>query len=272
MPSQQVTSTSAPWAPIQPYLQSGFSRAENLYQQGGPQYYPGQLVAGFGQDTTGALDMYRNRATQGSPVAGAANQQITGTLQGDYLGSNPYLDSMYDRAASGVTRNYQEAVAPTIGAKFGMSGRSGSGAYMNAMDSSRDQLGRSLEGMAANMYGNAYNQERGRQMQAASIAPKTAELGYYDASQLMNVGQQSDDLRQRQIEADFNKYNFNQMRPYENLGRYMGYLGGDYGSQNTQMDDSSTWGNIAGGALTGLSTLGWLKENGGLSGLLGGIF
>ena len=155
---------------------------------------------------------------------------------------------------------------------FGMSGRSGSGAYMNAMDSSRDQLGRSLEGLASNMYGNAYNAERGRQMQAAQIAPSTAQLGYFDAQQMMNIGNQADDLQQRQIQAAKDRYDFNQLRPYENLGRYMGYLGGNYGQTNTQMDDSSTWGNILGGISTGLGAYDWLKDQGGLSGLLGGIF
>lgn len=230
-----ATTTVDPWLPLQPYLQRGFQGAQNLYNQGGPSYFPGSTVAQYGADTNSALGMVRDQAMQGSPVAGAAGQQVTDTLQGDYLNSNPYLDAMYNNAARGVTRNYSEAVAPSIAANFGLGGRTGSNmAFANTMDSSRDALAQNLSGMAANMYGENYENERGRQMQASQLAPQTAQLGYYDASQLLNVGQQYDTQAQNNINDQFNRYQFEQERPYDNLGRYMGYLGGNYGSRTTE--------------------------------------
>lgn len=230
-----ATTTVAPWAPMQPYLQTGFAEAQRLLQAGGPDYYPGSTVYGFGAGTMEGANQFQNIARQGTAVAGAANQQVADTLQGDYLNSNPYLDAAYNNAASAVTRNYSEAVAPSIAANFGLSGRTGSNmAFANTMNQSQDTLSRNLGGMAASMYGGAYDAERNRQMQAAQLAPETAKLNYFDASQMMNLGGMFDQMGQAKLDADFNKYMYEQNQPYDNLGRYMGYLGGNYGSQTTQ--------------------------------------
>ena len=45
--TQSGTTVNEPWAKQSPYLQYGFDEAARLYQQGGPQYYPGSTVAGF---------------------------------------------------------------------------------------------------------------------------------------------------------------------------------------------------------------------------------
>lgn len=230
-----ATTTVAPWAPIQPYLQTGFAQAQQLLNAGGPDYFPGSTVAGFGADTMQGANQFRTLAQQGTPVAAAAGQQVTDTLSGDYLNSNPYLDAMYNNAASAVTRNYQEAVAPTIAANFGLSGRTGSNmAFANTMNQSQDTLSRNLGGMAADLYGGSYENERNRQMQAAQLAPETAKLNYFDASQQMNLGGMFDQMSQAQLDDQFNRYMYEQNQPYDNLGRYMGYLGGNYGNTTTQ--------------------------------------
>jgi len=230
-----ATTTVAPWAPIQPYLQQGFQQAGNLLNAGGPDYYPNSTVYGFGAGTMEGANQFQNIARQGTAVAGAANQQVADTLSGDYLNSNPYLDAMYNNAAGAVTRHYSEAVAPSIAANFGLSGRTGSNmAFANTMNQSQDTLSRNLGGMAADIYGGAYENERNRQMQAASLAPETAKLNYFDASQMMNLGGMFDQMGQARLDDEVNRFNFNQNQPYDNLGRYMGYLGGQYGNQTTQ--------------------------------------
>lgn len=271
MANDTVTTTSAPWSTLVPYLTSGFRRAENLFQQGGPQYYPNSTVAQYGADTQGALGMMRTAAQQGTPVAGAAQDQVAQTLQGDYLNSNPYLDAMYNQAAQGVTRNYQDAVAPSIAANFGLGGRTGSNmAFANAMDSSRQQLGQQLGGLAANIYGGNYQQERGRQIQAAGLAPQTADLNYADADRLLGVGQMLDDQSQRNVNDQFNRYMYNQERPYDNLGRYFGYLGGSYGGSTTQPVFQDTTARNLGLAGAGLGLLS--EYGGGALNFLRGLF
>lgn len=270
---ETITQTSAPWGPLQEPLQFGFQQARSLYDQGGPQYYPQSTVAQFGQDTTGALDMFRQQAQAGTPVAGAAGQQVTNTLQGDYLNSNPYLDAMYNSAAQNVTRYYQDAVQPGLAATFSLAGGGGQNAMANAFDSSRDRLGDTLGNLASNIYGNNYQQERGRMMQAAALAPQTANLGYFDANQMLNVGQLMDDKSQQNVTDQFNRHMFNQERPYDNLGRYMGFLGGRYGQET-----SSPVNSMAQNLGLGLAGVGLVDEilgstsYGGLGGFLGSLF
>lgn len=270
----QIT-TQEPWNRQQPYLTRGFTRAQTLLNQGGPQYFPGETVAGFGANTQNALNMYRDTAMGGSPVPGAAVDQLSSTLSGDYLNSNPYLDAMYNTAASRVGEQYREAVAPSIGAQFDSAGRFGSGMYQNMMQNSEQQLADSLGGLAANIYGNNYQQERGRQMQAASMAPSIAPLSYYDAGQLMNVGEMQDAQRQREIDANFNRYMFNQQRPYDALNRYMGTITGNYGLTTSQPVYQNNTAQNLGLGLAGLGvadTLLGSTSYGGLVGLLGSFF
>lgn len=255
-----ATSTTAPWGPQQPYLTYGFNRARNLYDTGGPQYYPGSTVAPLSTQTRAGIDQYTQTAQQGTPVAQSAQDQVNATLQGDYLNSNPYLDAMYNNAASAVTRNYSEAVAPSIAANFGLSGRSGSNmAFANAMDTSRDTLSRNLGGMAANIYGGNYANERQNQMQAAGMAPQTAGLNYFDANQLLQAGALRDDYLQRVRNDRVNRWNFDQERPYDALGRYQQMIQGTYGGTSTQpVYGNSTLQNIG----MGMGILGGAQELG----------
>lgn len=275
MAVQNVTQTQAPWSAQAPYLTSGFAQAKGLLGKGGPQYYPNSTVAPFGADTNQALNMFRQTAQNGSQIPGAATDQLASTLQGDYLNSNPYLDAMYNSAASRVTENYQEGVAPSIGAQFDSAGRYGSGMYQNAMEGSQQQLGDSLSQLAANLYGGSYESERGRQIQAAGMAPSVAPLGYYDAAQMLNVGEMTDAKSQQQLSDQVNRYQFNQERPYDALGRYMGLIQGNYGGQSTQPYFTNNTAQNLGLGLAGIgvadSILGGTKY-GGVGGLLGSFF
>ncbi len=251
-----ATSTNAPWGPQQPYLTQGFREARELYNTGGPQYYRGSTVAPLSSQTQQGIDAYTTAARQGTPVADSAQNQINATLQGDYLNSNPYLDAMYNNAASAVTRNYSEAVAPSIAANFGLSGRSGSNmAFANAMDTSRDTLSRNLGGMAANIYGGNYANERQNQMQAAAMAPQTAALNYFDASQVLDAGRLRDVYNQNVRNDDVNRWNFNQERPWDALARYQQMINGNYGSVGTQPifqnRTGQFWGNMSAAAGAG---------------------
>lgn len=229
-----ATTTSAPWGPQQGPLQFGFNEARRLYNQGGPQVYNKPTVAPFSANTQAGLGQIAATAQAGTPVADSAQNQVNATLQGDYLNSNPYLDAMYNQASQAVTRNYSEAVAPSIQANFGLAGRGGSNAYGNALDSSQAQLGQQLGGLAANIYGGNYANERQNQMNAAQLAPQTAQLNYFDSSQLLNAGGMQDTYNQNVLNDKVNRFNQNQERPWDALGRYNQMINGQYGGTSTQ--------------------------------------
>jgi hypothetical protein len=126
--SDKTTSTqkTEPWPKQQPYLTYGYGQAKNNYQNLAPQFYSNRTYVPFSQQTEQALGMAQNRAIQGSPVEQAMQNQVQGTLQGDYLNSNPYLDQMYNTAAQRVTETFNDQVMPGINASFGAAGGQGS--------------------------------------------------------------------------------------------------------------------------------------------------
>lgn len=245
----EVITTQAPWGPQQDPLIYGFGQARSLYDAGAPTYFPESTVAPLGSDTLDALGMYSDMARGPQDTLDAAQGQVTGTLRGDYLNpdSNPYLAAMSDAAGRQMSRRYSEAVAPGIQAQFANSGRTGSGLYANALDSSRDTLSRGLGEMNASLYGKAYGDERNRQMNALQLAPGINQAQYQPAANLLNVGQVYDDKAQQNIEDQFNRYNFNQNQsPYDHLGRYMGYIRGNYGGEGTQGRQGGGFGETLG--------------------------
>ena len=252
--SQTSTQTSAPWDVQQPYLQQGFQTAQNL--AGRPQsYYPNSTVTPFSPQSDLALQLTAGRALQGSPLTGEAQNLGLNTLQGNYLNGSPWLDQMYDRGVGAMTRNFSDSVLPNIDSQFAGKGRYGSDLWSNQKDMAMDNLGRQLEGYATNLYGGNYDQERGRQMQAMSMAPGLAAQDYVDFGQLGNAGAMIEGKAQGLIGDQMNRYNFYQGEPDQRLSQYMNQIGGQYGgtTQGTQtqpMYGGSPFMDILGGGLS----------------------
>lgn len=254
------TSTTTPWATQQPYLNFVFDQAKANYASGGPQYYPNSTVTPFSAPQEQALGMIQNRATAGSPVTNAAQNYLTGSLNGDYLNNNPYLDSMFNQAAGNVRSK--------IDSQFAGSGRYGSGAHQGVM-------GQTYNDLATNIYGQNYQNERNRQSQNLYAAPSISGMDYYDYGKLFDVGNIVQQQGQRVLDDNVNRYNYNQNLPDANLQRYGSYITGNYGNSTTNsnpMYSNSDLMNSLGFGLAG-SQIG--KDIFGLSpwigGLIGGI-
>jgi len=231
--AQTVTTNTAPWSGQQPYLSFGFQQAQDLYNQGGPQYYPGATLAPVSDETTRALALQAQRALQGSPLNAAAQAGALGTARGDYLSAgNPYLQNMFSSIANTVT--------PSITGTFEGTGRYGSGAYANALTSA-------LANTAGNLAYQNYNNERGNMMQADAQAPTLANQDYTDIGQLASVGDARQQLAQQNINAAVDRYNYNQNLPYNTLANYMKMIQGNYGSSSTQT--TQNYANPIAGAL-----------------------
>jgi hypothetical protein len=112
------------------------------------------------------VDMLRQAGDQAS-WSNDAWGQLTNTMSGAYLNSNPYVDRMFDAASGGVTRQYQSATAPNTSANFAGAGRYGSGAMSNAVSQNQQDLGSTLNNLSSNIYGANYQAERDRQEAAA---------------------------------------------------------------------------------------------------------
>ncbi len=141
-------STTEPWKESQPYLLDLYKQSQNLYNSGGPEYYPNATYTPFSPQSQMAMQLGENRALFGSqfdPAAGnvamsgmsgnspytqagmnslwggsLGMQQLAGTANGQYLNSNPYLDSMFGAATRGLNTQYNNQVMPGVNATFGV--------------------------------------------------------------------------------------------------------------------------------------------------------
>jgi hypothetical protein len=181
---------TSPWAAQQPYLQNLFSRAEGLY--GRP------TVAAQSPFTQQAIQA---RAAEAGPnsLTGQAQNQFSKTLAGDYL--NPYaqgaLGDVMDMTRSKINSQFQ-------GDSYGNSAH-------------QEWLGRGLMSAGAPFASQLYENERGRQMGAAQMAPGIANAGL---GQLQQAGAMQDQYQQRLTDS-----------PWDALQRYQGATAGNYGGQ-----------------------------------------
>ena len=66
-PSGTTTTTQAPPSYMYPYIGTGMAQAGSLLASGGPQYYPGQQVAGFSdpqQEAMSGIDALAQTGTR----------------------------------------------------------------------------------------------------------------------------------------------------------------------------------------------------------------
>ena len=207
---------------VRPYVEYGLGEAKNLYQTAGPNYFPGQTYVGPSAQTTSALGLAGQRAMTGSPLLPAAQQQQLSSIQGNYLNAgNPYFQQALAGPTQQATQAYNDAIRQAQGGAS-MAGRYGSGASADIQNRAANTLATTL----ANTYGNLayqnYAGERGMQNQAVMNAPTLAQADYGDISQLANVGKTTEDYAKTALQADLDRFNFEQNKPYQKLSSYLG--------------------------------------------------
>ena len=221
--SQTQTQDIAPW--LKEYVTYGLGEAKNLYQGTTPTYFPGQTYVDPSMQTTSAIDLATKRAMAGSPLTSGAIAQQTGTVGGSYLGANPYLAAALRPGQEAATRAYNEAIGGTR-SQASQAGRYGSGAQTQLEGLSQQNLANALANQAGQAAYQNYATERGLQQQAALAAPQLAQSQYNDINQLLQAGQLGEQYKQAALEADIQRYNFEQQKPYEKLSAYLGSVYG----------------------------------------------
>ena len=278
-PTMATATTSNIDPTIQPYLSYGLSEAQKLYQGGGPQYYGGQTYVSPSEQTQTGLQALEARAKQGSPLTGAAQSQLQGTIQGNYLSGNPFFQGAFNPAAQAAESKFKESLG-NIGSAASKAGRYGSGAMSTMQQGASGQFAKTLADTAGTLAYQNYSDERGRQQAATMAAPAMAQADYADIQNMLKAGQMREGYTGAQQQADIAKFNFQQNQPQVNLSNF---LGGVYGNPlgriqagGSSSPQASGWQNLLGGAATaagiykniggaqGVSQLGnWLTGSGG---------
>jgi len=287
-PSKTTTTTEPPGF-IRPYLEDGARASQNLYRAGEPQYFPGQTVVDYDENTRAALEGTRQRAINGSPVTDAAQNYVQRTVSGQPMSqftgamnpyasqprefsgqTNPYLDATFNRAAdqvqnrlqssfAGAGRNIGAARAPAALELNDLANQVYGGAYEQDRNRSLSEL-QQQRGIGAQGFENAQSrglddiqQQRGLQLSAAGLSPTLAAQDYTDLAALEGVGRSNEDLRQRMLDADIDRFNFREQAPQMNLDRYLQRITGTFpGGTSTQTTPTSR--SRAAGALGGAAT------------------
>lgn len=275
--SQTVSNEPPAW--LKPHLQEFVSRSTAVADQPYTPY-TGQRQADlnpFQQQGYGAI---YGRAMQGSPVAGAAQEEATRSLSGGYLSpeSNPYLSGMVERSMGDISKAYRESTAPMTDAAFARKGAFGGSAWEQQVANNQANLTKQLSGVAQDMYGQNYENERRRQTQYASMAPTLAQQDYIDANAMLGAGSQLQQYQQGLLDQDYSNFMEAQNYPQRQLDIIRQALGLNFGQNTTSPTQTrsaasgalggalagSQIGSVVPGIGTGLGALG-----GGLLGLLG---
>ena len=226
-----------PYAPAQPALNQIISEAGQIYGQG-------PSAAGYVQPTQQTLQGLAGQET----VAQAAQQQVLGTIQGQY--TNPFLSPLIQQAATDVYSN--------VAGQF-----SGAGRTPGSPLSQATVTGQVAQKALPYAFGQL-ERERARQLQTAQAVPSLTAVG----------GALEDITRQQQ------------MGPQASLAQYYNTIAPiAYGlptqQQTTQMPPPNVMGMAGGGAMMGAAMGNMMVPGGagamygaaagGLSGLLGGL-
>lgn len=241
--TRTVTQSVGPPEYAKPFIEYGLSEAKKLYGDQ-PTYYPGQTTVGFAPETEMALSGARQMATTGSGFIPAVQDVVMQNL----TGTNPLMAAAFRPAIEAVQAQAAKA------------GRYGSG-YQQAA------LGQALAPIAYQA-----------QQAAIAQAPAAREFGYADLGTLADVGAAREAQSQAELQADIDRYQFEQGQPLSSLANYMaaiqgGTIGRDTVTPYFRQPGVSALGGALGGAqlaskIPGLST-GMGALGGGLLGLLG---
>lgn len=208
------TTTQEIPAELKPLASAYTDKAINLSAQGYTPY-SGQRYADLNAIQGQGITDIVNRAAGGSDLVNTAESNLSQLMAG---GSNPYLDQAVQRAQDSVKSNF------TTGAV-----QSGSFGNANLMDQYQKNLG----DVAGQMYGQAYDADQNRRLNAIAQAPTIANQAYTDANQLLNAGQILQDQSQQQKDFDYSQFQEQQNLPYKQLAAMSGVFGTNLGGSST---------------------------------------
>jgi len=256
--TKSTTNTTAePWEGVQPYLKDMYSDAQGLYDQGGPQYYPGQTFApASGLEQMGQAQMlgYANNAMP--QIFGNLTNAYSSASNATDVANNPYVNNMADTIQRRLGDNLTENIMPKIGRGAVAAGQFG-GSRQGIMEGQAIEGTQQATGDAlAQLYGDAYNTGLDAQVKSLGFGPSVMQAGLLPSAAMGNVGQWITGQNQQAIDADMMRFGYNQNLPYQNLDWLNSvYSGVPWGSSSTAtgnnggMSSGQQAASLAGGLL-----------------------
>ena len=202
------------------------NRLETLYGKGEPGVYGGARYVDPSMETTSALSAAYNRALfggSGSQLLKQAQTQQQKTLQGDYLGMNPFFEGAFAAAKTPIEEAFQNQIA-NITSQASRAGRYGSGAAQQLQERAATGLARELSNIGGTLAFRGYESERARQEAAAGLAPTLSQADYADYEKALRIGQIKEGYQQAKNQAAMDLFKEKQAAPYTQLQTFLSGL------------------------------------------------
>jgi len=216
-------------------------------------------------------------------LGGPGRSALESAAGGDYLNNNPYINNVLGAATGRITENFQDQVLPGVASQLGMAGAAGGSAHQNMLAKTSGEYMDAIGRTSADILGNNYARERGLQMQAAgTLGQQDLALGAQnlqaDQNAISAYGTEAnarnnmartagaldalqqargdrdirlaglqDKLADTQRNYDLEKWQYNQRKPWENLGLYSGIINQAPAAGTATMKGNRPSGGIAGG-------------------------
>lgn len=251
---QEVVQNSEPFRQQLPYVQDVFRQAQANYRQGPDQFYPGQTVADQSQDTINAQVMARAGAGNQNFNAAYGNAAFRRLLQNP----DPANDPTVNRFAEAATRPLYGDLANQLNADDGRAmsqGAFGGNRLALARGSTLNDGLRTIGDVRAGIYNNAFNTQSQQRLQALGMLPQINAANTTGAETLSRVGAQNENYSQSLIDAERERFDFEQRADDLSLNQYanlVNQFSGPTSSTTNQSGGSSVIGNVAGGIMAGV--------------------
>lgn len=228
-------STTGPWPNQTPYLNTLLGGAAGLYHGEGPQYFPGNTVAGLAPAEIEAQN-YASKFASGiaAPMAERSQQALDRTLGGEFLdvANNPLVQNVVRGSTTDVANQFLRETLPGIRSGAQLAGQLGSSRQGIAEGLASGEASRNAMNTAAGINLGAYNTGLGNLMQGLNLAPQVQQMGMLPTNMLSSVGGQNRALDQAQIDAAMAKWQYEQNLPYVKLNEFANMVSKPLGGQS----------------------------------------
>lgn len=253
----ESTQQAVPWSGAQPYLLDINKQAQGINNAGGAQYYPGQTYPGRDPLQDQAQNLSLNYATNSMPgqIYDAQRAQSF-ALNSPDAANNPYVQNMMRSNAFNLNRNLQENLLPAINSGAVAAGQYGGSRQGIAQGLAMRGTQDALANANASTMMDAYSKGLGAQGMALGNAGNMMNMGLSPMNIMNQVGQYNQGIDQTALDADMNRWNYNQQLPMDTLNFYNNIIQGNnaWGSNSTQDGGgSSPLSGAIGGGLLGAS-------------------
>jgi len=246
------TQVSKPFPEQLPFVTRVFDEAQNIFNQGPQQFFPGQLVAGFSPETEAAFGLQTGLAGQlGGQVLGQQGV-LNSLLQTPDPQNDPTVNAFADAATRPLVDQFEQQILPQIGSRAVQEGAFGGSRQAIQEAQAAEGLARAVGDTRAGIFNNAFGQQFDAQQRALALAPQINQQLGLPGQLLSQVGAARENLTQQQLDAERARFDFNQ------------------GSDLASLQNFSNLINQFGGGQTITSGLGGGSQRGGLGGALGG--